>query len=490
MRSVLELNGWADDWLEQRVLVLGLGVAGFAIADTMWELGAEVLVVTSSANSEQVDILKTIGVKVELVETEETGVRFLKDFAPTFLAVSPGINPGHPVVVAATKNTLPILSEIELAWRLRDKVKSSEWVLVTGTNGKTTTTQLTALMLEKAGYRVAPVGNIGTPVLDAIRDPAGFDYLVVELSSFQLHWLPTEGPGALVPSASTILNIADDHLDWHGSAEAYRSSKAKVFTNTKKAVVYNRADQATLELAREADVVEGCEAIGFGLLTPDIGELGTIEGLLVDRAFVSDRRNNAQELYTVDRLAERGMATPHMIANVLAAAGLALASGANSGAIASAIDEFTVDHHRCETVLESSGVTWVDDSKATNAHAANASLRAFPSIVWIVGGLLKGTQLDEVVQAHASRLRGIVVIGVDREEPMRAMTTWAEGVPLVEIDAEDVMSAAVAAAQKMAKPGDTVLLAPAAASMDQFVDYGDRGDRFKAAVLSIVGEPK
>ena len=211
---------------------------------------------------------------------------------------------------------------------------------------------------------------------------------------------------------------------------------------------------------------------------------------MVDRAFVSDRRNNAQELYTVDRLAERGMATPHMIANVLAAAGLALASGATSGAIASAIDDFTVDHHRCETVLESAGVTWVDDSKATNAHAANASLRAFPSIVWIVGGLLKGTQLDELVQAHASRLRGIVVIGVDREEPLRAITAWAPEVPVVEVDAEDVMSAAVSAAEKMAKPGDTVLLAPAAASMDQFVDYGDRGDKFKHAVLTIVGEEK
>ncbi len=487
MSRLVGLTSWNADWKGLKVLVVGLGVTGFSVADTLWELGCETFVVSASASDEHTAILDVIGVAYAIEPDQNNMVPLAADFAPDLIVVSPGISPQHPIVMWAATGTIQIWSDIELAWRIRDKVLTSEWILITGTNGKTTTTQLAAHFLSTAGFRVAAVGNIGVPVLDAVRDPTGFEFLVVEISSFQLHWLPTGGEGALRPVASACLNIANDHLDWHGSFEAYRAVKGAVYHNTRKSVFYSRIDPATEALVRDANVEEGCEAIGFGLVTPDTGELGTIDGILVDRAFVSDRRNNAQELTTVDHLSELGFATPHMILNILAASGMALSVGASAADVAAGLDSFQLDHHRCETVAEHGGVTWVDDSKATNAHAANASLRAFPSLVWIVGGMFKGTQIDELVQAHRSRLRAVIAIGVDRDEPRRVMAEWAPDVPFIEIVADDVMNAAVSAAARNASPGDTVLLAPAAASMDQFDDYADRGRQFQAAVRAQVG---
>ena len=486
MSRVAGLTSWNADWAGLKVLVVGLGVSGFSVADTLWELGCVPLVVTEGASVEHRAILDALGVRVVISPDTADMVAHADDFSPDLVIVSPGILPGHPVVAWAAEKNIPVWSDIELAWRVRDKVNASDWILITGTNGKTTTTQLTAHFLASAGFRVAAVGNIGVPVLDAVRDPTGFDYLVVELSSFQLHWLPTVGAGALHPVASACLNIADDHLDWHGSAEAYRAAKGAVYANTRRAVFYSRVDPVTEQLVRDANVDEGCEAIGFGLQTPDTGELGTVDGLLVDRAFIADRRNHAQELTTIDHLAEIGFATPHMILNILAAAGMALCVGATAEAIAAGLDTFEPDSHRCETVAEFGGITWVNDSKATNSHAANASLRSFPSIVWIVGGLFKGTHIDELVQAHASRLRTVIAIGVDRAEPRRVMEKWAPDVPFQEIDSVDVMAEAVRVAASVAQPGDTVLLAPAAASMDQFIDYAERGRQFHAAVRAIV----
>lgn len=486
MSRVAGLTSWNADWNGLKVLVVGLGVSGFSVADTLWELGCEPLVVTEGASAEHRAILDTLGVRCVIAPDPSAIVANADEFNPDLVIVSPGVRPQHPVVAWAEAKSVPVWSDIELAWRVRDKVNVAEWILITGTNGKTTTTQLTAHFLASAGSRVAAVGNIGVPVLDAVRDPTGFDYLVVEISSFQLHWLPTVGAGALHPIASACLNIADDHLDWHGSVEAYRAAKGAVYSNTRKAVFYSRVDPVTEQLVRDANVEEGCEAIGFGLQTPDTGELGTIDGLLVDRAFVTDRRNHAQELTTIDHLAEVGFATPHMILNILAAAGLSLCVGATAEAIAAGLDTFEPDSHRCETVAEFGGITWVNDSKATNAHAANASLRSFPSIVWIVGGLFKGAHIDELVQAHASRLRTVIAIGVDRDEPRRVMQQWAPDVPFHEIESADAMGEAVRVAASLAQPGDTVLLAPAAASMDQFIDYAERGRQFQAAVHAIV----
>jgi len=481
------LTSWHADWKGTKVLVVGLGVTGFSVADTLWELGADVVVVTREASPEHRAMLDALGVTYQLTPVDGDAVMRAAEFAPDVIVVSPGLNPRHPLIEWAGANSVPVWGDIELAWRVRDKVSTAEWILITGTNGKTTTTQLTAHALRTAGFRAHAVGNIGVPVLDAIREPNGFDFLVVELSSFQLHWLPSVGEGALRPLASAVLNIADDHIDWHGSVDAYRTAKGAIYSNTRSIVVYNTADPVTERLVREANVEEGCEAIGFGFKTPDTGELGTVDGILVDRAFIPDRRNTAQEIVTIDHLAELGFASPHMILNILAASGLALCAGATANAVAEALDTFEVDHHRCETITEHDGVRWVDDSKATNGHAANSSLRTFPSLVWIVGGLFKGTSIDELVQAHASRLRAVIVIGNDRLEPLRALAEWAPTVPVVEITGENVMVDAVREAAACATAGDTVLLAPAAASMDQFVDYADRGRQFADAVRAITG---
>jgi len=491
------LTSWHHDWSGLRVAVFGLGVTGFSVADTLAELGAEVLVVTSRADEERAMLLEVIG--AELLEEPDLSAppARLLEFAPELVVVSPGFHWDHPLLLWAEEGGIPVWGDIELAWRLRDKVAPpgsgnapADWICVTGTNGKTTTVQLTATMLLAGGSRVAPCGNIGVPVLDAIRDPEGFDVLVVELSSYQLHWINRNRGGVLSPYSSACLNIADDHLDWHGSLEAYIAAKAKVYDNTQVACVYNRADRNTLRMVEEAEVIEGARAIGFGLDIPGPSDFGIVDGILCDRAFLEDRRNSAIELTTLDELAEAGLAAPHVVANILAASALARSYGVEPQVIRDVLTAFRLDAHRIELVRVEAGVSWVDDSKATNPHAADASLRAYPSVVWVVGGLLKGVDVDQLVAAHTARLRGAVLIGVDRAALLAAFERHAPGLPVLEVDADEtegVMPAAVRLAGGLAREGDTVLLAPAAASMDQFSDYAERGRLFQAAVNEFFG---
>jgi len=207
--------------------------------------------------------------------------------------------------------------------------------------------------------------------------------------------------------------------------------------------------------------------------------------VLVDRAFLDERHSHALELATLDDLRASGLGAPHSVANVLAASALARAAGVEPARIRDAILTFRMDAHRTEVVAVSEGIVWIDDSKATNAHAADASLRASQSVVWIAGGLLKGVDPAPLVERHAARLRAAVVIGLDREELLSAFRRHAPDVRVLEVDGsetDDVMSAAVRAAASVAQSGDVVLLAPAAASMDQFTDYADRGRRFADAV--------
>lgn len=499
------LTSWNADWRDLRVAVLGAGVSGFAAADTLAELGASVLVVASRASDERRQLLEVIGAALEVAADDEVPDALVA-FAPDLVIVSPGYHPDHPLLVWARERGLAVWGDIELAWRLRDKVPRAdgtpvEWICITGTNGKTTTTQLTATMLVTGGLRAAPAGNIGIPVLDAIRDPAGFDVLVVELSSYQLHWMnrppgdpwgATDVGGRVSALASVCLNLADDHLDWHGSAAAYRDAKAKVYDNTRVACVYNLGDEATMSMVEDAEVQEGARAIGFGLGIPGPSDFGLVEGILVDRAFLDDRRNSALELATLDDLVAAGLGAPHSVANVVAASALARAAEVRPVAVRDAIRSFRMDAHRTEVVLEHAGVTWVDDSKATNAHAADAALRAFPSVVWIAGGLLKGVDPDPLVRSHAKRLRAAIVVGSDRAALRSAFERHAPGVPVFEVDEAEtgeVMPAAVRAAASVAQPGDVVLLAPSAASMDQFTDYADRGRRFADAVREHLQGP-
>ncbi|MCK8609526.1 UDP-N-acetylmuramoyl-L-alanine--D-glutamate ligase [Agromyces sp. C10] len=483
------LTSWHADWRGLRVAVLGLGVTGFAVADTLAELGADVTVFARDRDDDRARILDVIGVRLVVHPLDEVPAD-LAETPPELVVVSPGFRPDHPVLRWAADAGVPVWGDIELAWRVRDKVKAAEWMLVTGTNGKTTTVQLAATLIAAHGVRVAPCGNIGVPVLDAVRDPLGYDVLVVELSSFQLHAMPTSGPGAVHPFSSVCLNLADDHLDWHGSMEAYRDAKAKVYQNAKVACVYNRADEATMHMVEDAEVEEGARAIGFGLDTPGPSDFGVVDGILCDRAFLEERRTAALEITTLDELEPRGLAVPHIVANILAASALARSYGVPVGVIHDALASFRLDAHRIETVAIAGGVRWIDDSKATNPHAAEASLRAFGRVVWIVGGLLKGVDADALVARHAARLRAAIVIGRDRAALVEAFRRHAPEVPLFEVattDTESVMPDAVALAASVAEDGDTVLLAPAAASMDQFTDYADRGRRFHDAVRERLG---
>lgn len=489
------LTSWSADWRGLRVAVLGLSVTGFSVADTLAELGAEVLVVAERADEEYQRLLPVIGARLRTGSLDDVPAE-LRAFDPEVVVASPGFAPRHPVVAWARESGIALWGDVELAWRLRDKVlrpdgTPADWILVTGTNGKTTTTRLTASMLVAGGLRAAPVGNIGTPVLDAVRDPSGFDALVVELSSHQLWYLGLQtGSDPVSPHAAVCLNLADDHLEWHGSFEDYRDAKAHVYDRTRVACVYNKADAATRRMVEEADVVEGARAIGFDLGVPGPSDLGVVDGILVDRAFLEDRRTSALELTTVAELAELGLAAPHVVADILAAAALARSLEVAPAAIREALRGFRLDPHRIEVVARHGGVTWVDDSKATNPHAAASSLAAYPGAVWVVGGLLKGVEISELVAGRGSQAKAAIVIGVERVAVVEAFRRHAPAVPVFEVDAaetEEVMTRVVELAAGVARDGDVVLLAPAAASFDQFASYADRGRRFAAAVRERIG---
>ncbi len=480
------LTSWHANWGGLRVGVLGLGVTGFAAADTLVELGANLLVVCSHADEERAKILTILGVPIVRDPEGDAPPAELVDFNPDILVVSPGFRPDHPTLEWARAHEIDIWGDIELAWRLRDKVGTpAEWIAVTGTNGKTTTVRLVAHMLRAAGVRATACGNIGAPVLDAVRNPDGFDVLVVELSSFQLTYAR-----GISPYASACLNVAPDHLDWHGSATAYRDAKARVFDHTRVACVYNRDDPVTEQMVRDADVIDGARAIGFGLSTPGVGELGIVEGILCDRAFAG-QPDLAIGLTTVDELATLGLSPPHVLANILAASALARSFGVAPESIRDGLATFELDEHRMQKVARSGDVLWIDDSKATNSHAADASLSSFSSVVWIVGGLLKNVDVGNLVKAHSSRVRAAIIIGADRTPVRSAFARHAPGVPVYEVDRQEtkqIMAQAVGIAASVATPGDVVLLAPAAASMDQFSDYADRGAQFAEAVRNQVGD--
>ncbi|MFG2544323.1 UDP-N-acetylmuramoyl-L-alanine--D-glutamate ligase [Streptomyces sp. NPDC048594] len=466
------------DFQGKHVTVAGLGVSGVPAAKVLHGLGARVTVVNDGdderARAQAAD-LEALGVTVRLGDgaTLPEGTELI--------VTAPGWKPDKPLFTAAHEAGVSVWGDVELAWRLRgrDGREAAPWLAVTGTNGKTTTVQMLASILKAAGLRTAAVGNIGVSLLDAVTGDEEYDVLAVELSSYQLHWAPS-----LRAHSAVVLNLAPDHLDWHGSMEAYAADKGRIYEGNRVACVYNVADKATEDLVREADVEEGCRAVGFTLGSPAPSQLGVVDGILVDRAFVEDRQKNAQELAEVTDV---DPPAPHNIANALAAAGLARAFGVSAAAVRDGLRAFTPDAHRIAHVADVDGVAYVDDSKATNTHAAEASLAAYESIVWIAGGLAKGATFDELVTGAAKRLRGAVLIGADRALIREALARHAPEVPVVDLDRTDTgaMLQAVREAQRLARPGDTVLLAPACASMDMFTNYNKRGDAFAEAVREL-----
>ncbi|MGW2083833.1 UDP-N-acetylmuramoyl-L-alanine--D-glutamate ligase [Streptomyces sp. NPDC001880] len=467
-----------QDWQGKHVTVAGLGVSGIPAARVLHGLGAVVTVVNDGDDERS---------RAQAAELEAQGITVRLGDGATLpestelIVTAPGWKPDKPLFTAAAEAGVPVWGDVELAWRLRGP-GAAPWLAVTGTNGKTTTVRMLASILEAAGLRTAAVGNIGISLLDAVLGDEEYDVLAVELSSYQLHWAPS-----LRAHSAAVLNLAPDHLDWHGSMAAYVADKGRIYEGNRVACVYNAADPATEDLVREADVEEGCRAIGFTLNTPGPSQLGVVDGILVDRAFVANRQKQAQELAEVKDI---DPPAPHNIANALAAAALARAFGVEPAAVRDGLRAFRPDPHRIEHVADVAGVAYVDDSKATNTHAAEASLAAYDPIVWIAGGLAKGATFDELVTGAAGRLRGVVLIGRDRELIREALTRHAPQVPVVDLGRTDTgaMSEAVREAARLARPGDTVLMAPACASMDMFVNYNKRGEAFADAVRALAAE--
>ncbi|MCR3728042.1 UDP-N-acetylmuramoylalanine--D-glutamate ligase [Streptomyces umbrinus] len=466
----------ASHWQGMNITVAGLGVSGISAARALAGLGASVTVVdggSSEAHRERAASLEGEGISVRLADAETLPE------GTDLVVTSPGWKPTSPLFQAAAEAGVDVVGDVEIAWRLRGP-DAAPWLAITGTNGKTTTTQMLASILAAAGLRTAAVGNIGTPIVDVVQEgDDAYDVLAVELSSYQLHWAPS-----LRAHSAAVLNLAPDHLDWHGSMEAYAADKGRIYEGNRVACVYNMADKVTEDLVRGADVEEGCRAVGFTLGTPGPSQLGVVEGILVDRAFVEDRHKQAQELAEI---ADVNPPAPHNIANALAAAALARAFGVPAAAVRDGLRAFKPDAHRIQHVADVDRVAYIDDSKATNTHAAEASLAAYESIVWIAGGLAKGATFDELVAKSAKRLRGVVLFGADRALIREALARHAPEVPVVDLARTDTgaMLAAVREAARLSEPGDTVLLAPACASMDMFTNYNKRGDAFAEAVREL-----
>jgi UDP-N-acetylmuramoylalanine--D-glutamate ligase len=479
----LEALGRHDSWSGVRAVVVGFGVSGFAAADNLVHLGAQVTVVADAASEDQqekAELLRVLGAEVRIGRGETQVLPGAADLVVT----SPGVPPSAPVLAAAYATGVPVWGEVELAWRLRDPESPGVWLCVTGTNGKTTTVQMLHQILRTAGINAVACGNVGLPLVEAVMDPEPYAAYAVELSSFQLHYTLT-----MAAESAAVLNVAEDHLDWYtgpSGMQQYAADKGRIYERVRTACVYNVADPVTEQLVRDADVQEGARAIGFTRGIPAVGMLGVVDDVLADRAFIEERASSAAELCTVGDLASPA---PHFVENALAAAALARSVGVPAAAVRDGLRGFRPDHHRIAEVAVHDSVRWIDDSKATNPHAARSSLQAYDPVVWIAGGLAKGATFDDLVTAVAGRLRGAVLLGQDRQVIADALARHAPDVRVIQVEGGDtsVMDRVVAAAAGLAQPGDTVLLAPGCASMDMFANYGARGDAFAESVRKLRG---
>jgi len=446
-----------DSLKSKNVIVYGAGVTGTSVRRFLESRGAVVILIDENTKSESTTDLAKVDLK-----SIHLGI------------ISPGWRLDHPLIGRARDAGIELISEIDLAWRVKCEVNPNQtWIALTGTNGKTTTVQMTEAMLLKSGIRARACGNVGDPVIDMVAEK-DIDILILELSSFQLSWSREARF-----KASGILNIADDHIDWHGSFDKYADAKLSI-AELSEIFIANIDDEV---LAKKIASTRS-RLVTYTLDTPKPHQIGLVENLIIDRAFVS---GDAEVLFELNQIKP---AVPHNVSNAMAAAALARSVGADCASISAAISEFRLDHHRLEVILEKDGITWIDDSKATNPHAALAALRSQLRSVWIAGGLAKGAAMDHLIREAANRIKYAILIGTDAQLIADALQRYA---PLVEyqiIDSKlkgrELMLEVVRVALTKAQPGETVLLAPACASMDQFKNYGERGDLFAAAVKELV----
>ncbi|MGH9281239.1 MAG: UDP-N-acetylmuramoyl-L-alanine--D-glutamate ligase, partial [Acidimicrobiales bacterium] len=364
---------------------------------------------------------------------------------------TPAVPEGHLVVLLAAELGRPVRSEVELASRWARR----PIVAITGTNGKTTVTELVAAMLESSGLAAVAAGNIGLPLSDAVRRDV--DVIVAEVSSFQLHFTDS-----FKPAVGTWLNVAPDHLDWHPDMDAYAAAKARIWAHQEEGdvAVANADDPIVIQAAAAARA----RVVTFGVETEagyhvEDGDLVGPEGPLV-------------------AVADLTRALPHDVANALAAAATARAAGASVDGVADALRRYHPSGHRVALVAEVAGVCWYDDSKATNPHAAVAAIRGFQSVVLIAGGRNKGLDLG-VLAAASPHIRAVVALG---EAAPDVVAAFAGVRPVTEAAS---MAEAVEAAAALAHTGDAVLLSPACASFDAYGSYAERGDDFARAVRMV-----
>lgn len=447
---------YVSDLAGKKCLVVGAGVTGKAVARALRKFSALPILFDENAKTD-LEVVSEIPKQIDMA------------------VISPGWRRDHPAILKLQQAGVVIISEVDFAWKIKEELAPKQrWVGLTGTNGKTTTIKMVESIFKSAEINGAACGNVGQTVIESVTRDEPYDLLALELSSFQIQWsdLPKY-------EAVAILNIAEDHIDWHGSFESYAGAKLKLLSQGKRSIL-NKSDP---ELAKR---VSSNSATWFSLDTPLPGELGVVENLLVDRAF-SPSANQANE---IAEIVDVTPTVPHNVLNALAAAAIALSVNISYTAVKDGLKKFSTDHHRMELVLSKNEISWVDDSKATNPHAAIASLLSYFNVIWIAGGLAKGASMDELVVRAASRVKSVILIGQDRELIAQAFEKHSPQIPLIRVDhkasGKELMMDVVQQAKQIAKAGDTVLLAPACASMDQFESYVDRGKSFSEAVKALV----
>ena len=440
----------------QKIAVLGAGVTGTAV----------------------LDFLVTRGINADIFDEKAPNAKRNVEDSYDLAIVSPGWRLDNPLVVALQSVGCELLSEIDFAWKVKEEIAPDQkWIALTGTNGKTTTIQMVQSIFDYSSLSGIACGNVGEPVISVLNSGDSYDYLALELSSFQLEWSQYAKYEAVA-----LLNIAPDHIDWHGSFDQYAAAKLRLLDASEIAVINGEDSESVLR----ASAWSGRKVFYF-LDTPQPGELGLVENLLIDRAFGGD----PSVAHDFAQLSDIRPTVPHNVSNAMAAAGLALAIGITHDEIREGLQNFTLDRHRLEVVVEEDGIAWVNDSKATNPHAAAAALMSQISSIWIAGGLAKGAAMNPLIERCASRIKAAILIGQDAPIIATALSKEAPHIPYYLMpysgDSQELMREVVEKARELAVAGDTVLLAPACASMDQFKDYADRGEKFVAAVREVVG---
>jgi UDP-N-acetylmuramoylalanine--D-glutamate ligase len=433
----------------RRVLVVGLGASGFSAAKALVELDAKVLVTElneTPATRERAEVLRREGVEVEM------GGHDLDRLDADLAILSPGIPPSAPITRAIRAERIDVWSEVELAYRLA----RCDFLAVTGTNGKTTTTAVLGAILAEAGITSAAAGNIGWPLIEAIAAVPEGGAIAVEVSSFQL-----AATDAFRPRVAVVLNIAEDHTDWHGSIDEYAAAKARIVANqtAEDAFLPNAADERVMAIAS----MTAARVVPFSSSTHPDGGIGVRGGFIV---------RDGVRLLAVDDVPIPGEAG---LEDAVAAVGAALEYGVDTRAIARAVKSFQPLAHRLEVVARAEGISYIDDSKATNPHATLTAVRGLHDVVLIAGGRSKGVDL-RALAGTVPPVVAVVALGEARDTVAQVF----DGIAPVEV--VDTMEQAVRAARSKAKPGGSVLLSPGCASLDMYESYSERGEDFARCV--------